>query len=61
MDNTVALMVSGEWGCGKSYHIKNSVILALKENGYNSIFVSLFGIDNLNRIPLMMLKTIKGI
>ena len=60
MDNTGALMVSGEWGCGKSYHIKNSVIPALKENGYNSIFVSLFGIDNLNRIPLMIAENYKG-
>lgn len=29
IESTGALMVSGEWGCGKTYHIEKVVIPAL--------------------------------
>ena len=28
-----ALMITGEWGCGKSYFVKNSVKEYLRKNG----------------------------
>lgn len=46
-----ALMINGEWGCGKSYFIKNSVKEYLRKNGIldnkNYIVFSLYGINNL--------------
>lgn len=52
MESTGALMVSGEWGCGKTYHIDKVVIPALQDGGYNPVKVSLFGIESVNDIPL---------
>lgn len=45
-------MVSGDWGCGKTYHIEKAVIPALEQDGYNPVKVSLFGIESVNEIPL---------
>ena len=46
-----ALMINGEWGCGKSYFVKNSVKEYLRKNGIldnkNYIVFSLYGINNL--------------
>lgn len=56
MESTGALMVSGEWGCGKTYHIKHVVLPSLKEHGYNPVMVSLFGISNVNEIPLRIIE-----
>lgn len=46
-----ALMINGEWGCGKSYFVKKSVKEYLRKNGIldnkNYIVFSLYGINNL--------------
>ena len=52
MDSTGALMVSGEWGCGKTYHIEKVVMPALEQDGYTPIKVSLFGIESINELPI---------
>ena len=57
MESTGALMVSGEWGCGKTYHIDNVILPALKEKGYNPVKVSLFGIESVNEIPLKIAES----
>ncbi len=44
-----ALMLSGEWGCGKTYLIKNTFIPAV-ENEYVVLCVSLFGLDSIDAI-----------
>lgn len=50
IDNPVgALMLSGEWGCGKTYLIKNKFIPS-EEGKYVFVSVSLFGIDSLDRL-----------
>ena len=50
IDNPVgALMLSGEWGCGKTYLIKNKFIPSEKGK-YVFVSVSLFGIDSLDRL-----------
>lgn len=59
MESTGALMVSGEWGCGKTYHIENVIIPALQQEGWNSIKVSLFGIESVNEIPFLIADNYK--
>ena len=44
-----ALMISGEWGCGKTYLIKNKFIPSVKDI-YVFVSVSLFGIDSLDKL-----------
>ncbi len=59
MDSTGALMVSGEWGCGKTYHIEKEVMPALQKKGWNPVKVSLFGIESVNEIPLRIADNYK--
>ena len=59
MESTGALMVSGEWGCGKTYHIEKEVMPALQEKGWNPVKVSLFGIESVNEIPLRIADNYK--
>ena len=59
MESTGALMVSGEWGCGKTYHIEKVVIPALKQDGRNPVKASLFGIESVNEIPLRIADNYK--
>ena len=59
MESTGALMVSGEWGCGKTYHIENVVIPILRQEGWNPTKVSLFGIESVNEIPLRIAANYK--
>ena len=56
MESTGALMVSGEWGCGKTYHIEKVIIPTLRQDGWNPTKVSLFGI---NEIPLRIAANYK--
>ena len=52
MKTTGALMITGHWGCGKTYFIKNEVIpYTQKVLSKNLIMVSLFGINDLSEIP----------
>ena len=59
IESTGALMVSGEWGCGKTYHIEKEVMPALQEKGWNPVKVSLFGIESVNEIPLRIADNYK--
>ena len=59
MESTGALMVSGEWGCGKTYHIENVVIPALRDKGFNPVKISLFGIESVGDIPLKIAECYK--
>lgn len=59
MVSTGALMVSGEWGCGKTYHIEKVIIPTLREEGWNPVKVSLFGIESVNEIPLRIADNYK--
>lgn len=59
METTGALMVSGEWGCGKTYHIEKMIIPALQQEGWNIVKVSLFGIESVNEIPLLIADNYK--
>lgn len=59
MESTGALMVSGEWGCGKTYHIEKVVMPELQKKGWNPTKVSLFGIESVNEIPLRIAANYK--
>lgn len=59
MESTGALMVSGEWGCGKTYHIEKVVMPALQQEGWNPVKISLFGIESVNEIPLRIADNYK--
>ncbi len=59
MESTGALMVSGEWGCGKTYHIEKVIIPTLRQDGWNPTKVSLFGIESVNEIPLRIAANYK--
>lgn len=50
-----ALMLSGEWGSGKTYLIKSKFIPLAKDN-YVFVCVSLFGIDSLDRLRVEVKK-----
>lgn len=52
MNNSGALLIIGNWGYGKTFFIKNTVIPSVKGSlGKNIIMVSLFGITDLSEIP----------
>lgn len=59
MESSGALMVSGEWGCGKTYHIEKVIIPTLRQEGWNPVKVSLFGIESVNEIPLRIADNYK--
>lgn len=50
-----ALMLSGEWGCGKTYLIKTKFIPLVKDT-YVFLCVSLFGIDSLDILRVEVKK-----
>lgn len=50
-----ALMLSGEWGCGKTHFIKKKFIEEIKDK-YVCVCVSLFGIDSLDNLRVEVKK-----
>ena len=56
-----AIMLTGEWGCGKSYYIQNELIPFLRKDGKNRcVVVSLYGIktvEDLSKSIFMEIKT----
>lgn len=50
-----ALMLSGEWGCGKTYLI-NTKFIPLVKDAYVYVCVSLFGIDSLDALRVEVKK-----
>ncbi len=57
-----ALLITGDWGCGKTYYLKNKLFTSnfnvayKKDKSYVPIIVSLFGISNLKEIPERVLS-----
>ena len=42
-----ALLITGKWGCGKTYLLKNIAREINEENKFLMVRISLFGIDNI--------------
>ena len=56
MKTSGALLLTGEWGCGKTYHIKNYVFPVIeKGDEYIPIIVSLYGETDKNNIAQKVL------
>lgn len=52
MKTSGALLVTGDWGCGKTYFFKNYLFGEIKSNtSFIPIMVSLFGIKELKELP----------
>ena len=45
-----AIMLTGEWGSGKTYYIENDLVPFLKKNKATSVVVSLYGLDDIPMI-----------
>ena len=56
MDSTGAFLLTGTWGCGKTYYIKNELFPAIEKMkeaacSFIPIMVSVYGIENLADLP----------
>lgn len=52
MPSSGALLITGVWGCGKTYFLKEELFPFLKdEHEKNSIMVSLYGIKEISELP----------
>jgi hypothetical protein len=52
MNTSGALLVTGDWGCGKTHYFKNELFNEITERGeYIPVMVSLFGLTELKEIP----------
>lgn len=45
-----AIMLTGEWGSGKTYYVENDLIPFLKQNKATAIAVSLYGLNDITMI-----------
>ena len=45
-----AIMLTGEWGSGKTYYVENDLIPFLKQNKAAAIEVSLYGVNDITMI-----------
>lgn len=67
-DTDYAVMITGEWGCGKTYYTKHGLsdiiknqpylLMAGKEYNYSSVYISLYGMSNIKELPFMIVQTI---
>ncbi|HHF2762830.1 TPA: P-loop NTPase fold protein, partial [Haemophilus influenzae] len=46
-DVEYATLLTGKWGCGKTYFIKNYIEKKSKEKKYKFIYISLFGLKDI--------------
>lgn len=56
MDSSGALLLTGTWGCGKTYYIKNELFPTIEkvkeaDSSFIPIMVSLYGIEDLAELP----------
>lgn len=62
MESSGALLITGEWGCGKTYYLKNKLFTKDFDlthtcgDSFIPIIVSLFGITDLKEIPERVLS-----
>jgi len=45
-----AIMINGQWGCGKTYYVENELKNLIENKGMKYIYVSLNGCDNFSKI-----------
>lgn len=54
-DNNSAFLITGEWGAGKTFFIKNNIIPVLKKLNKPAIYISLNGLTSSQQIDKMIL------
>lgn len=54
-----AIMLSGEWGSGKSYYVEHELLPFLKANDYTAVVVSLYGISDIPTISKSIYMELK--
>ena len=55
-DNTdYAILLNGEWGCGKTYYVEQSLREAVEANGGHLIYASLHGVKNYEQIAISLM------
>lgn len=57
METSGALMISGAWGCGKTYYIHNTLKESLENSDKLPITISLFGFSTLDNIEKRITET----
>lgn len=45
-----ALLLDGEWGCGKTYYVKNELIPSLEKKSINVVYITLYGIPTIKEL-----------
>ncbi|SDX34212.1 P-loop NTPase fold protein [Aequorivita viscosa] len=56
MKTSGALLLTGDWGAGKTYHIKNTVFpIISQKTSFTPIMVSLYGVTNINTVAQKVL------
>lgn len=50
-----AVLLNGRWGSGKTYFVRNSMIPLAKELGLTPIYISLYGIQDINTVTRQIL------
>ena len=63
-----AIMINGEWGCGKTYYVRhnlsnciNSIPYQIKHGDtkkYSAVYVSLYGLSNIEELPYLLAKSV---
>lgn len=49
-DLSYAILISGRWGSGKTYFLKNRLLKIIESKGYTLVYVSLFGISSIEEL-----------
>lgn len=57
-ENNGAILITGKWGCGKTYLLKSIVDKYNKEDEYLLSLVSLFGIDSIDNFHRVIKETV---
>src|SRR5690554_3307688 len=56
MKTSGALLLTGDWGAGKTYHIKNTVFpIISQKTSFTPIMVSLYGVTDINTVAQKVL------
>ena len=54
INSQYAILLNGEWGCGKTYFVKNKILAKIND----SVYVSLYGLSNTSDISKKILYSI---
>ena len=53
-----AVMISGDWGSGKTYFLRNDIFSYLRSENYRPIFISLIGLRDEDKLEKKIFEKI---